>query len=178
MSSRAAQFQKLYERHNRLVLAYCLRRISNAEAYDAASEVFAVAWRRLDDIPDDKELAWLYGVARRVLSRKRRSANRFSRLVKQVQMQPQPTTIDVADEVLGDDRVSQVRAAIGMLKARDQEILRLAAWEGLSHRDIAEVLDISTSAVDQRLHRAKQRLAVAYEGLFSPGDSAIQGSSA
>ena len=43
MSSRAAQFQKLYERHNRLVLAYCLRQIPNADAYDATSEVFAVA---------------------------------------------------------------------------------------------------------------------------------------
>ena len=53
------------------------------------------------------------------------------------------------------------------LRLPDQEILRLAAWEGLPHSDIANILEISVSAVDQRLHRAKKRLAAAFEATSS-----------
>ena len=51
------------------------------------------------------------------------------------------------------------------LNPGDREILNLAAWEGLAHRQIAEVLGCSIAAVDQRLHRAKQRLAKQYHAL-------------
>lgn len=37
-----------YFRH---VLACCMRRIPADDAYDAANEVFTVAWRRIGDVP-------------------------------------------------------------------------------------------------------------------------------
>jgi RNA polymerase sigma-70 factor (ECF subfamily) len=45
------------------------------------------------------------------------------------------------------------------LSATDREVLDLAASDGLTHREIAEVLGCSIATGDQRLHRAKQRLA-------------------
>ncbi len=41
----------LFEAHRVDVLAYCMRRVSRWDAHDAAAEVFAVAWRRIDDVP-------------------------------------------------------------------------------------------------------------------------------
>lgn len=52
--------------------------------------------------------------------------------------------------------------ALSRLSEADQEILRLSAWEGLSNREAAAALGISADAADQRLSRAKQRLARAY----------------
>ena len=57
------------------------------------------------------------------------------------------------------DQDRMVVAAMAELKPGDQEILMLAAWEELSGPEIAAVLGISTSAAEQRLHRAKKRLA-------------------
>ena len=58
------QFEALYRAHAADVLAYCARRTNREEAKDAASEVFVVALRRIDDIPaGDRALPWLYGVA-------------------------------------------------------------------------------------------------------------------
>ncbi len=51
------------------------------------------------------------------------------------------------------------RAALDELGDVDREILRLAAWEDLPHAQIAEVLDLTVSAVSVRLHRARGRLA-------------------
>ena len=61
-------FRRLYEEHHRAVLSYFLRRIDRDSAYEAAQDVYVIAWRKLDSIPDgEMELAWLYTVARGVL---------------------------------------------------------------------------------------------------------------
>jgi RNA polymerase sigma-70 factor (ECF subfamily) len=59
-----------------------------------------------------------------------------------------------------------VLEAAARLSRADREILTLAAWEGLPHREISEVLGCSVAAVDQRLHRAKRRLAKHYHAIY------------
>lgn len=157
-------FDRLYEQHHRHVLAYCARRAAPADADDAAAEVFAVAWRRREDVPGgDRVLPWLYGVARNVLSHQRRSSQRFRRLTSRVAnvQDPLPPTPDAV--VVEQEEYALVRDAVGSLKANDREVLLLSAWEGLSHSQIAEALGLSAAAVDKRLTRAKQRLAKQYE---------------
>ena len=41
---------------------------------------------------------------------------------------------------------------------RHQELVRLKAWEEISHADIGEVLGISAHAVDMRLNRALKKV--------------------
>jgi RNA polymerase sigma-70 factor (ECF subfamily) len=57
-----------------------------------------------------------------------------------------------------------LRAAASLSRS-DREMLSPAAWEGLPHREIAEILGCSIAAVDQRLHRAKQRLTKQYRAM-------------
>lgn len=49
--------------------------------------------------------------------------------------------------------------ALDRLRRSDREILKLATWEKLPHRSIGELLGISEAAVDQRISRARRRLA-------------------
>ena len=75
------RFETLYRAHAQDVHAYCLRRTSTQEAFDAASEVFGVAWRRFEEAPQgDETLPWLYGVARNVLANRARAHRRRHRL--------------------------------------------------------------------------------------------------
>ena len=77
------RFDELYDRHFREVLAYCLRRGQDDDAHDAANEIFAIAWRRIEDVPlGDSARPWLFVVAKRVLYRRRRGSRRFHRLVE------------------------------------------------------------------------------------------------
>lgn len=164
MTRNEAWFNRFYEQHYRQVLAYCVRRAARADADDALSEVFAVAWRRREDIPHgERALPWLYGVARRVLSHQRRSAQRFQRLTQRVAAlhDPPPSSPDTV--VVQRQEYARVREAVDRLRPADRDVLLLAAWEGLSHRLIAEVLGCSQAAVNKRLSRAKQRLAKEYE---------------
>ena len=164
------RFDELYEQHFRHILAYCRRRIPETDADDAANEVFAIAWRRIEDVPaGDAARPWLFVVAKRVVFRRRRSTRRFRNLIGRAgsvraATQPDPETVVVQRAEL--DLVLQ---AASHLSRDDREVLDLAAWEGLPHREIGEILGCSTNAVDQRLHRAKQRLTKHYQVLQQAG---------
>lgn len=150
------RFRVLFEDAYRPLLAYARRRIADVDAAeDVVAETFAIAWRRIDDVPDgDAARAYLFGIARRVLANHRRSGRRRWRLVSRIVREPDPSTDP--GPVLADPRVA---AALGALSETDREVLRLAAWDGLSNQQIAAVLDLSPSGVASRLQRARQRLA-------------------
>lgn len=164
-SDEKAAFEMLYTAHHRAVLAYCARRTSQSDAWDAASEVFVVAWRRLDTVPPvDEARPWLLGVAYRVLANQRRSRRRNLRLIQKA------TTDTYAEPPLPDRQLirneeeREVIEALTRLRPKDREILQARLWEELSPAEVAEILGISRAAVDQRYSRAKKRLAGALEG--------------
>jgi RNA polymerase sigma-70 factor (ECF subfamily) len=147
------RLEDLFEAHHRALLAYAARRCPTvSDAEDVVAEVFLVAWRRLDDVPaGDAALPWLYGVARKTIGNQRRGLLRRGRLQARLEQTaerpatPAPTGTEPALE------------ALARLSEGDRELLRLVAWEGLSHAEIAAVLGISVNAVAIRLHRARSR---------------------
>jgi RNA polymerase sigma-70 factor (ECF subfamily) len=155
-ASSQERFRRLFESHYRAVLAYARRRCATVEdAQDVAAETFAVAWRRMDDVVDaDEALPWLYAIAGHVVANQRRTGRRFA--AARARLWRQPRSAETAST--GEWR--SVLDALHRLHTADQEILRLAAWEGLTYRDIASVLHCSENAVGLRLHRARKRLAI------------------
>ncbi len=61
--NRRGRLEALFAEHSGAVRAYALRRIDPAAADDTVSEVFLVAWRRIEDCPADA-LPWLLACAR------------------------------------------------------------------------------------------------------------------
>jgi RNA polymerase sigma-70 factor (ECF subfamily) len=157
-------FEALYREHCKPVLAYCMRRTRAADAADACAETFLVAWRRLDDIPPPpKTLPYLYGIASRVLSNQLRSMHRRSRLEEKLNRLGVTPPVDPAVLVLQNSRDREVVAAVNKLKPKDREIVMLYAWEDLPRDAIAEMMGMTKTAVDQRIHRSYQRLARSLE---------------
>ena len=168
MARTDTRFDKIYEAHHRQILAYCLRRTSHDEAYSATNEVFEAAWRRSADVPTgDGTLPWLYGVARRVLAHQRRSAARFSRLTTKAAGYARPHQHEPDHVVVQRHEYEMVCGAVNRLSPDDKEMLLLSAWEGLTHAQIADSMNLSLAAVDKRLARAKKRLKRQYDAVYS-----------
>jgi RNA polymerase sigma-70 factor (ECF subfamily) len=150
---------RLYDEHYDEVYAFCARRVGRSDADDAAAEVFSVAWRRIDEVDATSARAWLFGVARKVVLNQWRSSSRRSRLLDKARVAAgtEPERPDTVVVRRAEDE--EVLTVLTTMRPADQEILRLAAWEELSGPEIAVALDISTAAAQQRLHRAKKRLA-------------------
>jgi RNA polymerase sigma-70 factor (ECF subfamily) len=142
----------LYVAHGGAVRTFARRRAGAAEADDVVAEVFLSAWRRMDEVPADP-LPWLLGIARGVLSNRRRGQDRNAALIARLM-----------SELLGDQNrgASELDVALvtalGSLSDGDQELLLLVAWERLSNEQLAEALGLAKGAVAVRLHRARRRL--------------------
>lgn len=148
----------LFDQHYDEVLAYCARRIGRNEADEAAAEVFAIAWRKIDDLDWNTTRAWLYGIARRVLANRWRGIYRRGRLDRRLRSLADSHSESPEVVVMRRIEDQHVSDALGRLSPIDQEVLRLAAWEDLSASEIAIVLGIATSAAEKRRQRALQRL--------------------
>ncbi len=147
------RFDAMYAAHAGAVLSYARRRARATDAEDVLAEVFVVAWRRLDEVPDDARI-WLLGVARRVLANQRRGRTR--QLAVQHRLAVGEPGHAPAIDTRGASRVAQ---ALDRLSESDRELLLLLAWEGLSNDEAAQVLRIRPRTLRVRLHRARRRFA-------------------
>lgn len=152
-------------RHNQWLRTVIAARLGEPQAIDEVmQEVAVAAVEQKAPLEDRKKIApWLYRIAvtqsllyRRKMGRKRKLTDRYAQRF-------QPTEHDTRQEdplgwLLAEERRSQIRQAISRLPKRDAEILLLKYTQDWSYKDLAEHLDISESAVEARLHRARKRL--------------------
>ncbi|MGO9958280.1 MAG: RNA polymerase sigma factor [Solirubrobacteraceae bacterium] len=165
-SQRRARLEALFAAHAATVLAYARRRADPATADDVLSEVFVIAWRRLEQVPPEP-VPWLLACARHVLAHVYRSKHRRAALIERLAaaMPQSEVPVELSDGVL--------RRALASLSESDREVLLLLAWEGLSSRQAATVLDCSPRTFSMRLHRARRRLSAALEVVEEPEPQAL-----
>jgi RNA polymerase sigma-70 factor (ECF subfamily) len=157
------KFDVLFHDHYGRVLAYALRRTCLPSAEEVVSETFAIAWRRIDDIPEEAVLPWLLAVARRTLANQRRGMRRREMLLgalrDRTRVMPTTTPESTSDAV---------RVALASLTERDRELLTLIAWDGLTPEEAARVVGTSAATCRVRLHRARQRFEKALDAVQGP----------
>jgi RNA polymerase sigma-70 factor (ECF subfamily) len=164
------RFTSLYDQFYRNVLRYALQHAERDSAEDVASDVFLIAWRRRDSIPDPP-LPWLLGVARNLLSKHAGAGRRRQRLTERIAALAIPA--DLAAWDAGEHVVERetALAAFTSLPDRDVETLTLVTWHGLSITDAATVVGCSPRAFTVRLHRARRRLT---DALRDAGETTVR----
>ncbi len=153
--SRHEKFETLFADNADLVYRYISRRHRGNNVEDMTSDVFTLAWTKLDEIPQGFELAWLYRTAWNVLANAHRKHIDIPTDLDISGVEP-----DVADDVLTNDKLLHAWNAVGQ---RDREVLRLAAWEGLNGRELATVLGTSEGGASAALSRARTHLRQAWD---------------
>ena len=153
----ADRFEACFERNYADVARFCARRAASPQdAEDAATEVFATAWRRIDAVPaapDDR--LWLFGAARHVLANQARGERRRAQLLDRLRTVPVPAPAGPADH----EEAAGLARALKALSDSDRELLLLVGWEELTPAQIAVVLGRPAPLVSRRLHRARARFA-------------------
>jgi len=149
---RHAQLERWFRAYGGRVLAYLLHRTDRDTAQDVLQEVFVIAYRKAETVPEPP-LGWLFGTARRVLANSSRSARRR----EQLQVRVAENVAPAAPEADATSRI--VSDTLTRLSAADREVLTLSAWYELSGDEAAQALGCSRSAYNVRLHRARRRFA-------------------
>jgi RNA polymerase sigma-70 factor (ECF subfamily) len=175
----AGAFGLLFDRHAGLIYNYCFRRVGDRDtAQDLLSMVFLEAWRRRDkELPAEKILAWLYGIATNVVRHQHRSERRYAAALSRLPaIQMEPDFASVADERLDYERqAKQALDLIGLLPRREQDVFVLCVGMDLGYEDAAIALDVPIGTVRSRLSRARARLLELDPGSgHKRGESTIQ----
>ena len=166
-------FVELVASHQERLLRLCERLLDDIEeARDAVQEVFLKAFRKAGEVrPQGQVYTWLYRIAvNHCLNKlRRRRLVRFLRWEDPVEGMDAPA-FDPPDRAPGPAATLEARRrwlaarrAIAKLPAGQRAVLVLARFEGLSYRQIAEVLGITEGAVESRLFRAMRRIEAAQE---------------
>lgn len=153
------RFSVLYKEQQPDVLAFFLRRLVHEEAVEAAADVFVIAWRRMDDVPEGIDgRRWLFGVARNELRNHARSHRRWGRLITRVGSEPSDAPQLPETVVVRRAEEEETLNALARLKIRDREVILLRLWEEVSFDDIGAVIGCSHHAAEQRYAKALRRL--------------------
>jgi RNA polymerase sigma factor (sigma-70 family) len=150
------RFTALFDSFSPRVFAYVRRHIERSLVEDIVSETFLVAWRRLNEMPEDP-LPWLLVVARNVLANQRRSFARHDRIQLETAALGRLVSTDSAVDEVVIARTTMLKA-LASLTSTEREALLLVAWDGLSAAEAAEVTGCSSRTFAVRLHRARRRL--------------------
>lgn len=136
----------------RRVYAYAAYRLGDGpDAEDVTSETFERALRYRDSFDPRRgdAAAWLVGIARRCVA-----DAALRNVVPTGEVPEQPVESHEEDSL----RRLELHSGVAHLDDRDRELLALRYGADLTARQIAELLDLKTNAVEVALHRALARL--------------------
>ena len=170
------RFGAVFDRHAAAIHGYISRRLGRDAADDLVAETFLVAFRQRGGYDQDQPSArpWLYGIATRLISRRRREEVRFYRAIARTGIDPvaDPVAEPVADE--GARRADARRlhrrlaGALAGLSTADRDALLLIA-DGLSYQEAARALGVPAGTLLSRVARARRKLREGLGGV-NPAD--------
>ncbi|MDJ1135715.1 RNA polymerase sigma factor [Streptomyces iconiensis] len=164
----AAGFALFYEENFDAVLGFVTRRTACPQvAADLTADIFVAALEAAGqyDAKRGAPAAWLYGIARNVLSAHYRGSVREQHAVARLNGR---RLLDEEDIAALDERIDAERAARELTERHAElieplrAVLDLVAVDGLSPREAAQALGLNTTTVRVRLHRARRALRTAH----------------
>jgi RNA polymerase sigma-70 factor (ECF subfamily) len=176
------RFGVVFDRHAAAIHGYIARRLGRDAADDLVAETFLVAFRQRGgyDPAQPSARPWLYGIATRLVSRRRRDEVRFFRAIARTGIDPaaDPVAEPVADEVIrrADAKTlhHQLAGALAGLAAADRDALLLVA-DGLSYAEAAQALGVPDGTLSSRVARARRKLRAGLGGVNPADESEEQG---
>jgi len=172
-------FEQILKKYKKIVINVAYRFIQDRyEAEDIAQEVLLKVYNSAKKYkPKAKFSTWIYKITANTCLNKLRSKNNFQiiSLEKSASLDDIKTRSEnhysrythPSIELEKEELIQMVKNAIQTLPANQRMAVILQKYEGLSYREISEIMGCSTHAVDSLLQRAKQNLKKALTPYFN-----------
>jgi RNA polymerase sigma-70 factor (ECF subfamily) len=129
-----------------------------AQVDDAVQEVFCVAHRRLADIRQDRERAFLFAVAVNIASDMRRKAARSRERLDETAIDVAASAYPGPEEMLDQRRArAQLDDVLDALADDVRAVFVLVEMEGMTLPEVAALLEIPLGTVTSRLRRGREQ---------------------
>ena len=152
------EFEDMFRMFQPMLVRYAATMLyAQEDAREVVQEVFIKIWQKRDSLEFGTDLkAYLYRAVRN------QALNRISR--NKMETVPLDEQIFVqADDRRDEDEPKQqmlrrIHKQIGLLPAKAREIFLMSRMEGLSHAEIAEILEISPKTVENQIGIALKKI--------------------
>jgi RNA polymerase sigma-70 factor (ECF subfamily) len=147
----------LYERYKKAIFHFCLKMLKDEDtAKDIFQDIFVCVFQNLRDLKNpDLFKSWLYTIARN------KCITFINKSKKIVALQTEISTLnndDPLNNLISNETINIIMKSIDSLSYDYKEIIMLREYSGLSYLEIAQILNISESAVKSKLFKARLKL--------------------
>jgi len=166
-------FAKLVEKYKKPVYSVCYRMLGTpTAAEDAAQEAFIRAYMAIDRYDTSRSFAtWVLSIASNYSIdqlRKKKVIILSMDNEKHAWLAPPDPGPSPEKAALEKEKLGQIQSLLTSLNEVDRAAVILQYWHDYSYEQIAETLDLSSSAVKSRLFRARQLMAEKWQGMQLP----------
>lgn len=154
-------FEAIFDRLGKPVFRFISGMVDNVPlAHDLTQETFAQLWEGRDKVEDiDSLKAYVFRIARnRVYDHQRTEQRRRSHRAERSEELSAETPQMPDKEVSVRDLHAKFREWIEGLPERQREALLLSREQGMSHEEIAQVMDVSPNTVNNHIVKAMSTL--------------------
>jgi RNA polymerase sigma-70 factor (ECF subfamily) len=150
--SRAAT--QIVTRHADALARFAVSSGERVEIEELVQDTFVRAFSSIDSFRGDSSLrTWLFTIERRLMLDRRRAERRQKTTVP-VDDADAVTEYDALDALVAAEAESKVRRAVDALSPMQREVFTLRVEQGMSYRDIAEIVGSTEGAARVHYHNA------------------------
>ena len=159
-----ASFQELVSRYHQKVYMVIVGLLRNPDdAMEVAQESFFRAYRKITSFQGQSSFyTWLYRIAVNICidhqRRQKRNPLEFRESMDEVFEQQNEVARDPFSDVHDRELRENILSAIDDLSPEHKAVIVLRTLEGMSYKDIGEILGCSEGTVMSRLHYARKKL--------------------
>ena len=162
-SSDKDAFASLYQRHITALIAYGARLCPDRDLLkDQIQELFVELWNSRENLSDPGSVRYYLLKALRYklirLEKLRHTRASFDAIRNAETLQEAPVETSIVARELHESYTHLLKDALGHLTQRQQEIIQLRFYQGLSHEEIARLMDVNYQSVSNLLYKALSRL--------------------
>jgi RNA polymerase sigma-70 factor (ECF subfamily) len=153
-------FGELYARYRKQLMYTCKQyAIDEADAEDIVNDIFLKLWETRHLLGTISYFSgYVQKMAQNYVLEKFRHVEVHSRFAGNVFLNGTDSTNETEDSIIDNDYTRLLDELIESLPLRQKEIFRLSRIEGLSYKEIAELLQISVPAVQKHTSLALQKI--------------------
>ncbi len=146
-------FCELYAAYKNRLLYFAMKFVKSRDfAEDIFQDAFTIIWQSRRFInPDASFSSYLYTIVRNRILNQIRDADKENTLKERILSQAIDYTDDTKENILANDLREIINKALEKLTPRQREIFEMSREAQMSHKEIADALDISVHTVQEHI---------------------------